>query len=258
MHKRFFSSTAIIALALAIGINVLANVIPFNGRTTGEISDLFPVLITPASFTFVIWGVIYGFLILFAWHSIRTAPSARLNGVYILFFASSVANASWIITWHYGLLLLNLILMLVLLFSLIRINESLALRPVKDEPQYWFERAPFQIYLSWICIATIINVTVVLYAAEWNAFGFSPEFWSIVTIGLGSAIITISAFRYHSIPFLIVAVWAFLGIAVKQHDMNLVALAGLFAAIWHFSVAGYMSMNYDRAILIQKKLYRQE
>lgn len=256
MHKRFFSYSAIIALSLAIGINILANIIPFNGRTTGEISDLFPVLITPASFTFLIWGVIYGFLILFVWYSMRTTPSPQMAGVHILFFVSSIANASWIITWHYGLLLLNLVLMLVLLFSLIRINESLILRPVKDETQYWFERAPFQIYLSWICIATIINITAVLYAAHWNAFGFSPEFWSIVMIVLGSGILTISAFRYHSIPFLIIAVWAFLGIALKQHSLNLVALTALFAAIWHFGLAGYMSMNYDRAILIQKKLYK--
>ena len=39
--------------------NYLANALPLNGRSTGDISDAYPSLFTPAGITFSIWGVIY-------------------------------------------------------------------------------------------------------------------------------------------------------------------------------------------------------
>ena len=42
-----------------IGMNALANIIPFFGRGTGEVSDTFPTLVTPAGYVFSIWGLIY-------------------------------------------------------------------------------------------------------------------------------------------------------------------------------------------------------
>ena len=45
-------------LAMVI-TNYLANALPLNGRRTGDISDAYPSLFTPAGITFSIWGVIY-------------------------------------------------------------------------------------------------------------------------------------------------------------------------------------------------------
>ena len=42
-----------------IVVNVLALQIPFFGRTPGEVSDLYPHMLTPADFSFSIWSVIY-------------------------------------------------------------------------------------------------------------------------------------------------------------------------------------------------------
>ena len=46
-------------------MNYLANSLPLNGVTTGEISDKYNSLITPAGAAFSIWGIIY--LALIAW-----------------------------------------------------------------------------------------------------------------------------------------------------------------------------------------------
>lgn len=40
-------------------MNFLANFLPLNGRTSGEISDKLDVLFTPAGYVFSIWGLIY-------------------------------------------------------------------------------------------------------------------------------------------------------------------------------------------------------
>ena len=46
-------------------INALASILPINGITTGELSDLYPNLFVPAGLTFAIWGLIYVLLGIF-------------------------------------------------------------------------------------------------------------------------------------------------------------------------------------------------
>ena len=46
-------------------INSLANILPINGMTTGDLSDKLKNLFTPQGATFAIWGVIYSLLLVF-------------------------------------------------------------------------------------------------------------------------------------------------------------------------------------------------
>ena len=47
------------ATIFALTLNILANALPLNGQSTGDISDRFPVYFVPAGYVFSIWGVIY-------------------------------------------------------------------------------------------------------------------------------------------------------------------------------------------------------
>ncbi|PLX06432.1 MAG: hypothetical protein C0596_18375 [Marinilabiliales bacterium] len=40
-------------------VNFLANSLPINGQSTGEISNAYSNLFAPAGITFSIWGIIY-------------------------------------------------------------------------------------------------------------------------------------------------------------------------------------------------------
>jgi hypothetical protein len=42
----------ILSLVLTLTVNVLANALPINGLTTGEISDRFPILFVPEGYVF--------------------------------------------------------------------------------------------------------------------------------------------------------------------------------------------------------------
>ena len=55
----------ILLFTAMIVINGLANALPINGFTTGELSDLYPNLFVPAGVTFSIWGIIYLLLLIF-------------------------------------------------------------------------------------------------------------------------------------------------------------------------------------------------
>ncbi len=195
-----------------IVMNYLANALPLNNKTTGELSDSFPNLFVPAGITFSIWGVIYLLLIIYCIVQFTGSSQVVISKISLAFGISCILNALWIVTWHYGKLPLSLLVMAGLLLSLIYINMS-----VKDLP-FGIVKAAFGIYLGWICIATIANVTALLVSYNWNGFGFSQETWTIIMIAIGALIVSVTIYRLSN-PFIGLAViWAFTGIIIKRQD----------------------------------------
>jgi len=203
-----------------LALNGLANALPINGVTTGGVSDRYDNLFTPAGLTFSVWGLIYLLLIAFVVYGWATARSDRdrfSERVGPWFFVSCLANAGWILAWHYGLLLLSLVLMLVLLGCLLAVYVRLGIgRSEITRGEYAFVHLPFSIYLGWITVATIANVTVVLVSRQWDAFGVSPQFWTAAVIAVAAAIALAMAFRRRDVYFCLVVDWALLGILLKR------------------------------------------
>jgi len=193
-------------------MNYLANALPLNNKTTGELSDSFPNLFVPAGLTFSIWGVIY--LLLIGYCVVQFTGKGRevMSEISWLFSISCILNAIWIVFWHYGKLPLSLIVMLGLLVTLIRINIS-----IRELP-FGIIKATFGIYLGWICIATIANITALLVNSNWNGFNIPQETWTIIMIVIGTVLIGLTIYRLKN-PFIgLAVVWAFIGIAIKRQD----------------------------------------
>lgn len=209
-----------------VAMNYLANALPLNGKTTGQLSDAFPNLFVPAGITFSIWGVIYLLLGVFCTVQFSGGNQGAITQVGWLFALSCIFNALWIVCWHYGKIPLSVLVMAGLLVTLIFINIHL-----KNEPS-GIIKASFGIYLGWICIATIANVTALLVNYKWNGFGISAEAWTIVMIVTG-AIITIMAMISFRNPFIgISVVWAFAGIILKRHaDYRTIVIAAAVSAL---------------------------
>ncbi len=200
----------ILFFAVMIVMNYLANAIPLNGKTTGALSDAFPNLFVPAGITFSIWGIIYLLLLVFCVIQFTSPDQVVISRIGWLFAVTCIFNALWIVTWHYGRLPLSVIIMLGLLVSLIWINII-----VKDLP-YGLIKIAFGIYLGWICIATIANVTALLVNFSWNGFGLSEETWTVIMILAGALIASLTLWRLDN-PFIgLSVVWAFAGIMIKR------------------------------------------
>jgi hypothetical protein len=195
-----------------LAMNYLANALPLNNKTTGELSDSFPNLFVPAGITFSIWGIIYLLLIAFCIAQFTGSSKEVIADISWLFGISCILNALWIICWHYGKLPLSLIVMMGLLVTLIVINIS-----IRELP-FGIIKATFGIYLGWICIATIANVTAVLVNSNWNGFNIPQETWTIIMIVIGTVLIGLTIYRLKN-PFIgLAVVWAFIGIAIKRQD----------------------------------------
>jgi hypothetical protein len=212
----------------------MANVLPLNGQNTGEISNRFPVLFTPAGYVFSIWGVIYLGLLAFGIYQLLPSQknNPRLEKLGYWFFMSNVFNSAWIFAWHYNQFPLSLVIMLGLLVSLlvIYLRLQIGIRPVSTREK-WLVNIPFSIYLGWISVATIANFSVVLYNAGWNGFGF-PAAWTILVLAVGVVLGAAMVFLRNEVAYPAVLVWAFAGIWQKQSTANAsVALVAALAAL---------------------------
>ena len=198
--------------AAMVYLNYLANSLPINGKTTGQLSDAYPNLFVPAGITFSIWGIIY--LLLAAYCIVQFLPASKEVAIKIgwWFSLSCVFNGLWIVAWHYQKLPLSLLIMIGLLVTLIMINLQL-----RDLP-LGLLKAAFGIYLGWICIATIANVTALLVDAGWGGMGIPQHVWTIILIATGTLIVSITILRINN-PFIGLSVaWAFTGIIIKRSE----------------------------------------
>ncbi len=216
----------ILGVVATIAINALANALPLNGQTTGEISDRFQVFFVPAGYVFSIWGLIYLGLVAFGVYQALRAQgdNPRLRSIGWLFVGSCVANIAWIFFWHYELFPLTLVAMLTLLALLIVIYLRLGIgRTQVSAAENWCVRVPFSIYLGWITVATIANVTDLLDYLHWSGWGIRPEVWAVIMLIAGAIITSLVLLTRGDIAYGLVIVWAFIGIAVKQAATPLVA-----------------------------------
>ena len=165
-----------------IGANVLANALPLNGKRTGEVSDTYQNLFTPAGVTFSIWSVIYLLLGLHVLYQLGMFRGSQpederndlLNRVGLLFSMSSLANTAWVFAWHYQLIPLSAVPIAVLLVCLILITNSLRAANLTVRER-WFAGVPFSVYFGWTTVVTVANVTVLLVSLNWNGFGLTDS-----------------------------------------------------------------------------------
>jgi benzodiazapine receptor len=223
-----------VALLATIGVNGLATGSSLGGRTTGQISDAYPTLFTPAGYVFSIWGVIYlallGFAIFQSLPAQRNNP--RLERIGYWFVASCVFNCVWIFLWQYEIFPLTILAMIGLLVSLIMIYQRLGIGLQRVSAlETWLVNVPFSIYLGWISVATIANVAILLVSLNWDGWFISPAAWSVIVLLVATALGAVLIFTRGEVAYPLVLVWAFAGIYVKQSDTQVVAITALLLAL---------------------------
>jgi hypothetical protein len=213
----------IFAAILTVIVNSLANIIPIGGKYTGELSDNIPNLFVPAGITFAIWGVIYILIIIFSiylgrdFFKVEKTTKTFLEKISYFFIIASLANIIWIFLWHYEQILLSLIAMILLFASLLviylRLNIGIEKVSIKDK---LFINVPISVYIGWITVATIANVTAVLVTINWDGFGLSEDVWTILVILVAMIITMLVLLKRKDYAYSGVIIWALLGIYLKR------------------------------------------
>ncbi len=237
----------IVAFIIVVFVNALANILPLNGLTTGAISDSFPSFFTPAGYVFAIWGLIYLLLGIFVVYQALPAQrhNPRLERLGYLFVLSCALNVAWLFSWHFLLIPLSMLVMLGLLATLIIIYERLEIG--KNEvacTETFAARLPFSVYLGWITVATVANATVTLLGFGVQVNWASP-FWTLVVVLVATAIGLTVLRRRGDVAFVLVLVWAFFGIAVRQWGSEALLVLGVVAAAVYlaFQIVQHVRMS---------------
>ena len=240
-----------IAILAAFGMNVLANVAPINGLSIGEISNtLFQqVLITPANYAFIIWGLIYTGLISLAIY--QGLPHQRQNPILrqigYLLTASSLAQIVWVIFFQTRLFVLScaamLLILLPLLFAYLRLDDS---REKTSNRQRWLVYRPVSLYFAWISVATIVNGAIALDYLGWGGWGVNPEIWTVIMMVIGTAIATTITRQRADQVYSGVFVWALSAISVRHLDTPIIAAPAVGCALVLVLVSIFSRLNYQK------------
>jgi hypothetical protein len=214
----------VLATGVTIGVNALANTLPLNGLTTGEISDRFEIYFVPAGYVFSIWGLIYLGLLAYTIYQVLPSQSDNqlLKKIAPYYWLSSLANIIWLFFWHYEIFNWTLPFMVLILVTLLLINRNLSSAVGFNK---WLVKLPFSVYLGWISVATIANVSQWLYYLNWNGWGITGPAWAAIMIAVASLLGVLMAWRENDSPYGLVLIWAFIGITVSQAGESSVVLA---------------------------------
>ena len=246
-----------------IAVNVLANALPINGRTTGAISDAYQNLFAPAGLTFAIWGVIYLLLGAHVLYQLGLFHSpddkggagdsrrvALLERVGVLFSLSSLANVAWILSWHYDLILLSTLLLTTMLVLLVLITRTILAADLSPRDRA-LVRLPFSVYFGWLTVATIANITVWLVSIGWDGFGIPESIWAVAIIAVGAIIGTAVIVRDFDIAYGLVLVWAYLGIWIKHTSAT--GFNGAYPAVIATALVGIAALLVAGVVTILRR-----
>ncbi|CAN5773983.1 hypothetical protein BH23GEM11_BH23GEM11_16010 [soil metagenome] len=117
---------------------------------------------------------------------------------------------------------LSVLTMFGFLAVLLRINVLVSEARVRPgEGPTWVSNlslAAFGVYLGWVLVAALVNVTTLLVATEWDGGGVSDATWAIVLVLVGAAMGVFTMERLRNVFVGAAVVWAFGGIALNRWD----------------------------------------
>lgn len=240
-HKKrlTFAILNLVGYVVTLIINYLAVLLPLNGKTPPQLSAQYPNLFVPAPLTFSIWGIIYLLLGIFLVYSFvytfrnrNMTDDSFLDKIGYWFLISCLANMAWIVAWHYEIVPLAMLLMLVILGSLIAIyqQKSIGISGASNTEKY-LAHLPFSIYLGWITVATIANVTAMLVHFGVGGLGLGEPIWAVIVILVAIGITITMIFNRRDIFYGLVVAWALYGIYLERSAASDIVQSVIFASL---------------------------
>ncbi len=211
---RWLTALAIVAM---IAVNTYSVLHPFAGQTQAVVSAKYPTLLTPAGQAFSIWGLIFLSLLLYAgWQLLpaqrrRSLPDAVAKPLTL----ACLATAAWVVLFAYELILPSLGVMLLILGCLLAAYGR-ARRRIFVEAAPALAGVPFSLFLGWISVASIINITIGLRQLGWQpAEGLTVS----LTLGLIVVVVLLGLIMsrvFRDLVFPLVLAWALVWVWVAR------------------------------------------
>ena len=214
----------LVSVILVLWVNYASQIQLWGAPTIGSISNEFSNLITPASYAFAIWGLIFLGLLAFCIYAFYRIIRYGKAQTFVLqcrswFALANVANALWVYCFTLRLYGVSVVLMLVLLISLLllirKFNMELWDAPIGTIAFIWW---PISLYAGWIAVATVVNIGLFLESLGWNGAPLNPTAWTIALLLIVSVLNAYLVQKRNLREFAGVAVWALVAIGFRHID----------------------------------------
>ncbi|MAJ50060.1 MAG: hypothetical protein CMB82_00375 [Flammeovirgaceae bacterium] len=223
----FFSFIGLIMLITLYSLTLYGF---FGPHPIGTTSTSIRPLIVPEGFAFSIWSLIYTGLIAFPiYQLLKRKETNQWYSLRIWYVINMVLNGLWLVCASYDWLWITVIIILLMLGSLVKIDYQIReMKREKVEINYWMESFVFSIYFGWVTLATVLNIAAALKFYQWNGWGISELYWSLIILSV-TAVIIIKLFSwYHDKAFIAVGIWAFWALTLRHwEDLPILAYFSL-------------------------------
>jgi len=238
MQPKTLASLNFLSVLFTLFVNYYTQAIELNGNTIGSLSAKYDNLFTPAGYAFSIWGLIYLGLLIFSIYQIYQAFGSKedlkfLQQTKLWFFITNLANAAWVIAWLYEFTGISILIMLVMLFSLIKIILNTNMErwdaPLKIIAFSWW---PICLYAGWIAVATIANFSAYFSKIGWDGGFLSEMQWTLVMLAVATILNVAMIYTRNMREFAAVGIWALFAIYIRHSgELPILAYSALGGAV---------------------------
>lgn len=211
-------------------------------------ADTTSKILSPAGFTFAIWGPIFIFQAMFYFYQARDLfrkPEDRIEMPYvhevsIFFLLSWVSTTLWYVLWGSGLVWPGVAAMfaylLTSLCAYLRLGINKRERTIRE---HLFVTVGWSMLCGWITVAAIVNTSSGLVLSGFDPGPLAEAGWTIVVLAIALVIYLLVLVTRNDFVFAGVGAWALIGTLATlvdpatppQPSVTLVAAIGLLVLI---------------------------
>eukprot|EP00761_Pharyngomonas_kirbyi_P005202 gb/GECH01005207.1/.p1 GENE.gb/GECH01005207.1/~~gb/GECH01005207.1/.p1 ORF type:complete len:316 (+),score=53.47 gb/GECH01005207.1/:1-948(+) len=221
-----------VAFGAAVLVLVLANTVPFNDRRISDVAPAYPSLFYPAPYAYFMWaavmvglGIGVGYSLVPGLGLMDDVITYRMS---ILPMVAYLLTMAWVFTWHWmsewvSVVMIGLLLLVTIVMyagSHIKIPSDLRL------PRFIGIQGPVSLYLGWVSFTVVSVVAVAVSSVKPDLFGWAPEVWAVVLMGLIALITVVMLLAFGDVVFAVPVIWGLVGMAVEHTDHTAVVVGG--------------------------------
>jgi hypothetical protein len=207
--------------ALGIGISGL----DFSSTVISDAG--YPKILSPAAFTFAIWGPIFIFQFMFYFYQARDLFKPRENKiempyvheVSVFFMLSWISTTGWYILWGLGLVWpavgAMFAYLLTSLGAYLRLGINLRTRSLKE---HLFVTVAWSLLAGWVTVAAIVNTTTGFVYSGFEPGIIGETGWTSIVLLMALGIYLLVLVRRNDFVFAGVGLWAIVGVIADLLD----------------------------------------
>lgn len=216
--KRTWQILNFLSVGFALAMNFIVGAQMIDVASIKEVSDTYATLLTPATYAFSIWGLIYTLLVVFAVYQARDLLTPDKDndlpekmGPY--FILANIGNGLWTYIFVSNLIGLSVVVLLGMvaaLFLLLRqLNIAMFTASIKTTLFVWW---PLMLYTGWVLAASVVNVASWLIS---RGITLSESTSAAIIVSFGVALLALLYVR-NLRELVLASLWGVVAVGVMQ------------------------------------------